>query len=83
MKKGDDCVAEFKNGTIVRTFETLSQSRRGYKIDQILLVDDKRRMIYQKREDDIRFIQEYCMYITCVPEEFQIIYMDVDSKKEN
>ena len=80
MREYGDSVAFFKDGTVVRTFSTLSHCRRGYKIDQILLCDDYRKEIYQKRGDDIRFIQDYCMYITCIPEEFQIIFMDIDSE---
>ena len=80
MKKGEDCVAVFKDGTVVRTFSPISHSRRGYKIDQILLCDDYRKEIYQKRADDIRFIKDYCMNITCIPEEFQIIFMNIDSE---
>lgn len=82
LRKHEDCVAYFKDGTVVRTFRTLSNNRRGYKIDQIILADDSRKEIYSKRSDDIKFIRDYCMYITCIPEEFQIIYMDVDSPRE-
>lgn len=80
MRKNDDFIAFFKDGTVVRTFSPVSHIRRGYKIDQILLCDDNRKEIYQKRGDDIRFIQDYCMYITCIPEEFRIIFMDIDSE---
>lgn len=33
MRQHGDCVAYFKDGTVVRTFESLSHNRRGYKID--------------------------------------------------
>lgn len=82
MRKHGDCVAYFKDGTVIRTFESLSHNRRGYKIDQIILADDSRKEIYSKRVEDIRFVCDYFMNITCVPEEFQIIYMNVDDPRE-
>lgn len=82
MRQHGDCVAYFKDGVVVRTFESLSHNKRGYKIDQIILADDSRKKIYSKITDDIRFVRDYCMNITCIPEEFQIIYMNVDDPRE-
>lgn len=82
MRRHGDGVAYFKDGTVVRTFESLSHNRRRYKIDQIILADDNRKKIYSKRADDIRFVRDYCMNKTCIPEEFQIIYMNVDNPRE-
>lgn len=82
IRNHEDCVAYFKDGTVVRTFGSLSHNRRRYKIDQIILVDDGRKGIYSKRADDIIFIRDYCMCTTCIPEELQIIYMDVNSQEE-
>lgn len=82
MSAHEDCVAYFKDGTVIRTFSPISHQRRGYKIDQILLVDDGRKEIYDKRYEDIKFVQNYCMNITCIPKEFQIIYMNVDFQRE-
>lgn len=76
MRQHGGCVAYIKDGTVARTFGSLSHNRRGYKIDQIILADDF------KRADDIRFIRDYCMNKTCVPEEFQIIYINVDDPRE-
>lgn len=82
MSDCEDCVAYFKDGTVVRTFSPISHRRRGHKIDQILLADDGRKEIYNKRYKDIKFVQDYCMNITCIPKELQIIYMNIDYPRE-
>ena len=76
-------VADFKDGSVVRAFPNMCiQSLRGYRLDQIILADDSRKQIYDKRYDDIKFIFDNCMMITCIPEEFRIMYLDVDCPRE-
>lgn len=71
----------FRDGTRVIGFREIHDNCRGYKIDQILLCDDSRKIIYGKRYKEMKFLKDFCMNITCIPEEFQIMYLVTDEIK--
>jgi hypothetical protein len=65
-------IAIFKDGTKVTTINSTSHIR-GERFDQLILCDDERWEIYGKRYDDISLLRFNCMFITNVPDEFQIL----------
>lgn len=46
---------------------------RGHCIDQVIIVDDDRWMIYEKQKELIDWIKYRIDCTSCVPEEFQVL----------
>lgn len=74
---------EIFNRNYIRTYEGTEyrallrhDNWRGYKFDQIILVDDSRWMIFDKRFDDINILKSYNLLMSCVPEEYQILKLE-------
>ena len=59
-----------KDGTRYFIFPTFNHVR-GHCIDQLIIVDDFRWMVYEQQYELIDWIK-YRMMHSCVPEEFQI-----------
>lgn len=63
-----------KDGTTIKGLTSVDEmSLCGRKFDQLILFDDDRWEIEWHRSEDIRIIKTLTMYISVVPEEFQII----------
>ena len=74
----NDCELTLSNGTRIRAITNREQFIRGHKFDQLILFDDNRWMIKKARREDIYKIREFTMYMSNIPEEFQILeYEDI------
>ena len=63
-----------KDGSTIKGITSVDEmSLRGKRFDQLILFDDDRWKIEWDREEDIRIIKAHTMYVSVVPEEFQII----------
>lgn len=63
-----------KDGSTIRGIISADELYlRGKRFDQLILFDDNRWEIEWYRSEDIRIIKALTMYISVIPEEFQII----------
>jgi len=73
-----DCELYLKDGTRIKAIGYGECWLHGYKFDQLILFDDDRWEIDIHRDKTIRMIKACTMYMSDVPEEFQIIrYEDI------
>lgn len=73
-----DCVLYLKDGTKITAIGYSENWCRGYKFDQLILFDDDRWYIEFDKMREIYRIVLGTMYISNVPEEFQILkYEDI------
>lgn len=73
-----DCELYLKDGTKIKAISYGENYLHGYKFDQLILFDDDRWLIKEDKAKEIRMIKLCTMYISNVPEEFQIIeYEDI------
>ena len=72
-------VARLTDGTTIETITNIDDWHlRGRRIDQLMLFDDDRWEILDKRYWDIKEIEKYTMQTSIIPEEFQILkYEDI------
>ena len=69
-----DKVIRLKDGSTIRGITSVDErSLQGKRFDQLILFDDNRWKIEHERSEDIRVIKALTMYVSVVPEEFQII----------
>jgi hypothetical protein len=71
-----DCELYLKDGTRIKAINYGERFLHGYKFDQLILFDDDRWQINDKRWHEIREIMESTMYTSYVPEDYQIIYYE-------
>lgn len=77
-KSYDNCVLYLKDGTKITAIGYGENWHNGYKFDQLILFDDDRWNIEIHKEEEIRLIKTCTMYVSNVPEEFQILrYEDI------
>lgn len=68
------------DGTVIKRITSMEQARRdGVRFDQIILADDRRRMIWKERAELIRFLDIYGCRCSEVPQEFRFQIYDVDA----
>lgn len=73
-----DCELFLKDGTRIKAIGYSENWLRGYKFDQLILFDDDRWLIDIHKDETIRMIKACTMYVSNVPEEFQILkYEDI------
>ncbi len=63
-----------KDGSTIKGLTSVDEmGLRGRKFDQLILFDDDRWEIEWHRSEDIRIIKALTMYVSIIPEEFQVI----------
>lgn len=73
-----DCELYLKDGTRIKAIGYSENWLHGYKFDQLILFDDDRWNIKTHKAEGIRMIKACTMYMSNVPEEFQILrYEDI------
>lgn len=72
---------KLKDGTIITLIHNHIDYFRGNKFDQLILFDDDRWMIFSENFQTIRYVREYLMKMSNVPEEFQLLLYE-DVRKE-
>lgn len=71
---------QFYDGTVFKRITSVEQVRRdGVRFDQIILADDRRRMIWKERAELIRLLDIYGCRCSEVPPEFRFQIYDVDT----
>ena len=70
-----------KDGTRITeiTPGTAGRGIREYKYDQLILADDSRKKIYSARWREISLFLQTAMDRACVPEEYKILFYDLDA----
>ena len=70
-----------KDGTRITeiTPGTAGRGIREYKYDQLILADDSRKKIYSARWREISLFLQTAMDRSCVPEEYKILFYDLDA----
>ena len=61
-----------EDGTKYTAISSNSISSFGFRIDQLIIVDDSRWKIFGKLWELIDYTTNYCLNTSCVPEEFQV-----------
>lgn len=73
-----DCELYLKDGTRIKAISYSERFLHGYKFDQLMLFDDNRWLILDKRYKEIHRIKECTMYTSYVPYEHQLLlYEDI------
>lgn len=72
---------ELRDGTIIIRMDAHKVRRDGYRFDQIIVADDRRGYVYSARYDDIRWLVCTCS-CSIVPQEFRMLFYDVDAPRE-
>jgi hypothetical protein len=71
-----DCELYLKDGTRIKAVGYGDNWLHGYKFDQLILFDDDRWLIETEKYNRIREIIDHTMYMSNVPEEFQILHYE-------
>jgi len=73
-----DCELHLKDGTTIKVITYSERYLHGYKFDQLMLFDDSRWLIMDKKYKEIHEIQESTMYMTNVPYDYRLLlYEDI------
>jgi len=71
-----DCELYLKDGTRIKAITYGERFLHGYKFDQLMLFDDNRWLIMDKRYKEIHEIQESTMYMSNVPDDYQVLFYE-------
>jgi hypothetical protein len=71
-----NCEVYLNDGTRITAIGYSENWLHGYKFDQLILFDDDRWEIKVNKEELISMIKNCTMYISNVPEEYQILYYE-------
>jgi hypothetical protein len=71
-----DCELYLVDGTRIKAVGYGERLLHGYKFDQLILFDDDRWEIKVNKDEVIRMIKNCTMYMSNVPEEYQILYYE-------
>lgn len=72
---------KLKDGTRIKgiTPERVRRGADGYRFDQLILADDSRKKIHIDRGDEIDALIYGALAYSCVPEEYKILFYNLDA----
>ena len=69
------------DGTYIVRIDAGKAGRDGYRFDQIIVADDRRRNAYVNRRCELMWLEHQCA-CSLVPEEFRFQFYDVDAERQ-